>query len=846
MAGNNIPVFNDLLCFFVGKLRVFPRLTLTDAIAQFYNSDEVKLAYDILQDCLSRCNNQENAEITDREGINFDCKPDVVGRMYDILSQTSVNDMPFFVCRDVNNLPSCRSDDAGSALQAVARMDLNSSPPYEADSEAQRGTHEGRLGMQAVAARSLDVVEQIFSEVDVDSSLMKEEKARLRSRRQDSPRASPVVTNPDLGTLEALRQELSATYSSYTKVDLASGMISQDTCDVDKIYFEIMMEQEDPPSGKRVGRKTFLRSALSGNLPRVVVLNGESGSGKTVLYKKLIDEWTSGGGEGSAMADFDLVFKAECHEKTRSLKQLLAKLLPVAMHDKGDAQLRRYILSRRILFLVDGIEELNENSDALLEEILSLASRNVRIVCSTRPFRLNRIRRKVMDAGLCFMVVRMVGVPPVSRTAFIVKYLENLVSPHRNKEYREWLYVYFRNIGNWCKKTFTSPFNLAILTLLTIYNPAMMNHLTTGTAFFAQVEKFRILRLVNHLAGRPEYANSPAEELKFLCSGFTKLLNQLAFESLQLGETSLSLGAMTKLDDKCRHLGLPAAVMFSAFLKCQLSTGNRSYSFEEKSIQEFRAACHMCYLATYQPALPSDSSQSCQGAPFYDVVFFTAGLLAEKLSHAFSENTEFIIQQAVGAGMKETSEWLDLLQEAQCHEVLAEAVGRTVLRKDKWDVKEVHLPALKTLLHVATPESLCITVDSLEKPPEDIPVLSEVLKLVAVKPISVSLNLNYYFVMGRSRNADNLLRLLLQNSKCIAVIKGFLGYLSSSMISQLPKTLHTLALQADSQELRTLASILPAMKHLETLGGAYFPIRFSCGRTTAKRICHLWTSTIAH
>lgn len=164
MAGNNIPVFNDLLCFFVGKLRVFPRLTLTDAIAQFYNSDEVKLAYDILQDCLSRCNNQENAEIADREGINFDCKPDVVGRMYDILSQTSVNDMPFFVCRDVNNLPSCRSDDAGSALQAVARMDLNSSPPYEADSEAQRGTPEGRLGMQAVAARSRDVVEQIFSE----------------------------------------------------------------------------------------------------------------------------------------------------------------------------------------------------------------------------------------------------------------------------------------------------------------------------------------------------------------------------------------------------------------------------------------------------------------------------------------------------------------------------------------------------------------------------------------------------------------------------------------------------------------------------------------------------------
>ncbi|XP_037791717.1 uncharacterized protein LOC119587041 [Penaeus monodon] len=412
------------------------------------------------------------------------------------------------------------------------------------------------------------------------------------------------------------------------------------------------------------------------------------------------------------------------------------------------------------------------------------------------------------------MVFRMTGVAPASRTDFVVKYLENLVSPHRNKETREWLYTYFRNIGNWCKKNFCSPFNLAVLILLSVYDPAMMSHLTTGTAFFAQLEKFRILRLVNHLTSRPEYAHLSPEELRFLCSGFIKLLNDLAFESLQLGETTLAPSAMTRLAEKCRRLGLPAETMFSAFLKCQLSAGNRSYSFGEKSIQEFRAACHLCFLATYQPVLGSDSSQSSAGSPFHDVVFFTAGLLAEKLSHALAENTEFIIQQAVGAGIKETSEWLDLLQEALCHEVLAEAVGRSALRKDRWDVKEVHLPALRTLLLVASPKSLHVTVNSLERPPEEIPVLCEVLRRVAGQPVSISLSLNYYFVMGRSRNADNLLRLLLQGS---AVITGFVGYLSSSMISQLPSTLHTLALQVDRRELETLASVLPKMKHLERL-----------------------------
>lgn len=169
----------------------------------------------------------------------------------------------------------------------------------------------------------------------------------------------------------------------------------------------------------------------------------------------------------------------------------------------------------------------------------------------------------------------------------------------------------------------------------------------------------------------------------------------------------------------------------------------------------------------------------------------------------------------MGAGIKETSEWLDLLQEALCHEVLAEAVGRSALRKDRWDVKEVHLPALRTLLLVSSPKSLHVTVNSLERPPEEIPVLCEVLRRVAGQPVSISLSLNYYFVMGRSRNADNLLRLLLQGS---AVITGFVGYLSSSMISQLPSTLHTLALQVDRRELETLASVLPKMKHLERLG----------------------------
>lgn len=395
----------------------------------------------------------------------------------------------------------------------------------------------------------------------------------------------------------------------------------------DSTSFRINMQHEDPASNRRESRESFLRSKLNGTLPSVVIINGESGSGKTVLYKKLIADWTSRGSPASTVADFDLIFKTECHETNRSFSQLLGQLLPSTMSAKthDNDRFKQFILSHKILFLVDGFEELNDSSGALLEEILSLASCSVRIVCATRPFRLNRIRRKVADACLSFTVFRMTGVAPASRTNFIVKYLENLVSPHRNKENREWLYTYFRNLGDWCKKNFTSPFNLAILILLSVYNPAMMRHLTTGTGFFAQLEKFRILRLVNHLASLPEYTNLSGEELSFLCSGFIKLLNNLAFESLQLGETTLAPSAMTRLAEKCRSLGLPAETMFSAFLKCQISAGNRSYSFGEKSIQEFRAACHMCYLATFQPVLGTDSSQSCVGSPFHDVVFFTAG-----------------------------------------------------------------------------------------------------------------------------------------------------------------------------------------------------------------------------
>ncbi|XP_037792048.1 uncharacterized protein LOC119587376 [Penaeus monodon] len=124
-------------------------------------------------------------------------------------------------------------------------------PPSASASEDQRGAHEGQPDAQAAPGRSRDVVEQIFSEVDVNSSLMMEAQARLRTCQESSPRTPPKVTDPDLGTLEALQQELSATYASYTKVDLASGMISQDTCHVDKIYFPINMEQEDPASKRR-------------------------------------------------------------------------------------------------------------------------------------------------------------------------------------------------------------------------------------------------------------------------------------------------------------------------------------------------------------------------------------------------------------------------------------------------------------------------------------------------------------------------------------------------------------------------------------------------------------------
>lgn len=165
MAGSNTPIFNDLLCFFSGKLRVISRHALTDAVARFYSSDEVKLAYDILQDCLSRGSDQGSADGRGGGGINFDSKTDVVSRMHDILSKVSANDMPFFVCRDVNNIPTCSSDDGGRALPDVGRLSLHtSSSALGVGSEDQRGAHEGQPDAQAAPTRSRDVVEQIFSE----------------------------------------------------------------------------------------------------------------------------------------------------------------------------------------------------------------------------------------------------------------------------------------------------------------------------------------------------------------------------------------------------------------------------------------------------------------------------------------------------------------------------------------------------------------------------------------------------------------------------------------------------------------------------------------------------------
>lgn len=206
---------------------------------------------------------------------------------------------------------------------------------------------------------------------------------------------------------------------TYTSLVMVEGHRSRTEKEHEITALGIRLQQtmdEGSDGWTHIPLQTLFNPNQWGVIPKIVVLKGPAGIGKTMTSKKIMLEWASG---NLYQDDFSFAFYLGCRElKTITNKISLARLLSRTSKFHFPENVIRSILSnpRKLLFIVDGFDEgrwtLKDDFEGcgdpfqethqevflqslVTKQCLSEAS----LIITTRPFALEKLDEFIGDAS---------------------------------------------------------------------------------------------------------------------------------------------------------------------------------------------------------------------------------------------------------------------------------------------------------------------------------------------------------------------------------------------------------------------------------------------------------------
>ncbi|XP_045587923.2 uncharacterized protein [Procambarus clarkii] len=593
-----------------------------------------------------------------------------------------------------------------------------------------------------------------------------------------------------------------------------------------------------------------------GRVPQCVLLTGEGGMGKTTLLKLILEKWVEDPAAIRHLGTVDLVFYVQCRDShLNTFDDLLRQLLPQTLSDSdADFQLfREIILSLNILVLIDGYDEVNDHSGRLVEELLHLPGKDVRLVITTRPGWDQQLSQLVPHTRpRCNILV--LGITPERRVEFAERTIKLLVEEESQRSVITGRFTQrLEQMSQFLGEYLNTPLTLTLLALLCVEAPEEFNNLTTNTQVYEKIHDFITSKLVSRLTDK--HVTDP----KGKCDQFLLFFEEISLRGIQRQEYDLWPETEAEIRKKCDTLGLPQEeVLSNYFTRTSYRRGLSVvwvFGYFHARYQEYCASRRLVDLllrAEQERGDPASHrvSGECsiiidllvdvvrnengslgdhqRGSEFdisdvqhelwerprwRNILLSTTGVLS-----AWGIEHKFItyITDLCKIDINSTDELLKHVAESRGSEHVIQAVCEKLRTERKWSICSVgSCVVLPLVLKKVTPEVINLNI-------YDTPQLKQCLSTVSVL---AKMQLIIYLYLKRSlyrkeRNIDiskqGLERLTVPGCKCI--LEGFEGHLSEAAIPLLPHTLESLTLYLTLQQLTVLIRHLPHLPHLQNLG----------------------------
>ena len=356
--------------------------------------------------------------------------------------------------------------------------------------------------------------------------------------------------------------------------------------------------------------------------PRVVLIEGEPGIGKTTSCQKLAYDWSVGDiPTESSFPKVDMLLWLECLDiKTANIEDAIKnQLLPIEVNEKDKETffhfIRRY--QSRILLILDGLDKLPKN---LFKKFLPLIKGKVfpltYLIITARHEVGMQVRRH------CDALFEILGYTPEDADSYIVNYFS---CSHHSRLAGELIRVIETDLR--LRELTANPLNTAILCLVSEDTRERLPRNKTILYYQLVICFMRRYWFKEHI---------PLGDKCPLDYGIDQLnqLGKLALEALLKDQLTLTPGELESQSTEFVYFGFLSRQASASKIKPKLT-----YAFIHKIFQEFFAAFHIALeLVTADRDQTALLTQLCPVDKYWQVWKFLIAIAARK-----SDDTAIIV-----------------------------------------------------------------------------------------------------------------------------------------------------------------------------------------------------------